>query len=470
MDGYGANAATGAKKCATVPPIMIHSGTPCPPAHGAACILPPISPQASVLSGGAQYSPTKRPFPPPLSDTEQVRAMKQENLVQISSCMFGNSQLQSNPPSNIHLVPNQRPPNRISPLASGGAGIQHLQFSSHNGYAAGQLQSPLLFDLNPHPTSKSRIQSYFDANNPRLAEKRGKIKTEFPARKLPPLSGYNTSGSNNLDIEDTLSPLIPPINSLSPYIGSGIGSGISEIPSFPSILASPIHSAHLSRKRALSTSPMSDMFDVYAFRSSPNSLMASLYSNASNPLTPNGSIPICSSGTVGHLIGQSNAPLQAMQYRVQQRKTSIERNQNNDGTTNTTITNQVTFSEKPCTQGRADREKSTCSEPMDMDTHNGHSNSNFPYEDRDEEPIDPHICLWEGCGLNFDDLDDLVQHIENAHIEKGKADEYICLWQSCIRSRKPFNARYKLLIHMRIHSGEKPNRCTVSYIHECVHN
>lgn len=41
-------------------------------------------------------------------------------------------------------------------------------------------------------------------------------------------------------------------------------------------------------------------------------------------------------------------------------------------------------------------------------------------------------------------------------------DEFSCLWRDCTRSRRPFNARYKLLIHMRVHSGHKPNRCHVS--------
>jgi len=41
------------------------------------------------------------------------------------------------------------------------------------------------------------------------------------------------------------------------------------------------------------------------------------------------------------------------------------------------------------------------------------------------------------------------------------AEEFVCYWSGCSRQRRPFNARYKLLIHMRVHSGEKPHKCTV---------
>ncbi|XP_071450323.1 zinc finger protein GLI2-like, partial [Hetaerina americana] len=38
-------------------------------------------------------------------------------------------------------------------------------------------------------------------------------------------------------------------------------------------------------------------------------------------------------------------------------------------------------------------------------------------------------------------------------------EEFACYWHLCPRRTRPFNARYKLLIHMRVHSGDKPNKC-----------
>jgi len=83
----------------------------------------------------------------------------------------------------------------------------------------------------------------------------------------------------------------------------------------------------------------------------------------------------------------------------------------------------------------------------------------------------PLVCLWLDCGHLFWTQDQLVQHIEQ-HVDQRcdaptapLADEFVCYWNGCSRQRRPFNARYKLLIHMRVHSGEKPHKCTVPLHH-----
>ncbi|XP_047519827.1 zinc finger protein GLI1-like [Pieris napi] len=78
----------------------------------------------------------------------------------------------------------------------------------------------------------------------------------------------------------------------------------------------------------------------------------------------------------------------------------------------------------------------------------------------DQEEIQgERICLWQDCFERYPNQNMLVEHIERVHVNTYKGDEFSCLWKDCARARRPFNARYKLLIHMRVHSGHKPNRC-----------
>ncbi|XP_023664234.1 zinc finger protein GLIS3 isoform X1 [Paramormyrops kingsleyae] len=71
-----------------------------------------------------------------------------------------------------------------------------------------------------------------------------------------------------------------------------------------------------------------------------------------------------------------------------------------------------------------------------------------------------HCCRWADCSAEYDQREELVRHIEKQHVDQRKGEDFTCFWAGCPRRFKPFNARYKLLIHMRVHSGEKPNKCT----------
>lgn len=69
-------------------------------------------------------------------------------------------------------------------------------------------------------------------------------------------------------------------------------------------------------------------------------------------------------------------------------------------------------------------------------------------------------CQWQECTCTFSSLQQLVSHLEHNHTLSLQS--FICLWRGCSRAKKPFDARYKLITHLRCHTGERPYKCSHS--------
>ena len=50
-------------------------------------------------------------------------------------------------------------------------------------------------------------------------------------------------------------------------------------------------------------------------------------------------------------------------------------------------------------------------------------------------------CRWLQCTAKFINLDDLVSHVNDAHVRAERDVDYKCYWNDCPRKGKGFNAR-----------------------------
>ncbi|CAG9783150.1 unnamed protein product [Diatraea saccharalis] len=70
-----------------------------------------------------------------------------------------------------------------------------------------------------------------------------------------------------------------------------------------------------------------------------------------------------------------------------------------------------------------------------------------------------NVCEWRGCGIRYPSIARLSAHVARVHAHAHTDGHFYCGWKNCRRPQRGFNARYKMLVHVRTHTNERPHTC-----------
>lgn len=63
------------------------------------------------------------------------------------------------------------------------------------------------------------------------------------------------------------------------------------------------------------------------------------------------------------------------------------------------------------------------------------------------------------CNKIFNSMQEIVTHLTVDHVGGPEITSHCCYWLACSRNGRPFKAKYKLVNHIRVHTGERPFPC-----------
>ncbi|XP_077009641.1 zinc finger protein GLI2 [Tamandua tetradactyla] len=413
-------------------------------------------------------------------------------------------------PRSVHGVPGP-------PTLSGSPIISDISLIRLSPHPAGPGESP--FNA-PHPYVSPHMEHYLRSmhGSPTLSmisAARGLSPAEVAHEHLKErgLFGLPPPGTNPADYYHQVALMA---GHPAPYgdllMQSGGAAGAPHLhdylnPVDVSRFSSPRVTPRLSRKRALSISPLSDAsLDLQRMiRTSPNSLVAYINNSRSSS---------AASGSYGHLSAGALSPAFTFPHPInpvayqqilsQQRglgsafghtppliqpsptflaqqpmaltsvnatPTQLSSSSNCLGDTSqskpssesavSSTVNPIAIHKRSKVKTEAEGLRPTSPSPLTQE-HLADLKEDLDRDDCKQEAevvIYETNCHWEDCPKEYDTQEQLVHHINNDHIH-GEKKEFVCRWQACTREQKPFKAQYMLVVHMRRHTGEKPHKCT----------